>query len=412
VTFARFAYSLMAMSSERGVFMMRQGLATAILVSIVLIGMAGCSREPSEAPATPAPAAATHSDLVRLSADAVTQAGIDVYPVSRGQFRVHREFSATVQPNENELAEVTPLIRGRVLEVYVDVGRDVVKGTPLAKLHSTDLGQAEAAYLKASAKLHEADLVYERARDLYQHKAISQAELQRREAEHRTALAEAREVQSRLQLLGVQPAELERLEREHRIKADLPLRAPFDGRVIMRNITRGEVVETDEKLFTVADLSHVWVVGSVPEKDVRFIHKDQTVEVAVAAYPHLTFPGTITYISDMLDPATRTMRLRVTVDNRERKLKPEMFATVRVYADPQPEALSVPLAAVQNGPKGKMVFVRRETDAFEPRLVKLGEESGDHVVVLEGLQEGEPVVTKGAFVLKSELERRKIEPAP
>jgi cobalt-zinc-cadmium efflux system membrane fusion protein len=154
------------------------------------------------------------------------------------------------------------------------------------------------------------------------------------------------------------------------------------------------------------------VVGNVPEKDVRFIHHDQTVEVAAAAYPHQTFPGTITYISDVLDPATRTMRLRVTVENPDRKLKPEMFASVRVYTNPSQDVLSIPLAAVQKGPKGTMVFVRREADTFQMRAVTLGEEGGDLVAVLDGLHEGEPVVTKGSFVLKSELEHRKIEPVP
>ena len=203
-----------------------------------------------------------------------------------------------------------------------------------------------------------------------------------------------------------------RLDREHTIKADVPLRAPFDGRVIMRNITRGEVVETNQKFFTVADLSDVWVVGNVPEKDVQFIRKDQKVDVIVSAYPHTVFPGTITYISDVLDPATRTMRLRVTVPNPDRMLKPEMFASVRVYAAPNPDALTIPSAAVQNGPSGKMAFVRRGEREFEVRTVKLGLEQGDLVTVLEGLSEGEPVVTRGAFMLKSELERHKIEPTP
>ncbi|TKB74333.1 MAG: efflux RND transporter periplasmic adaptor subunit [Nitrospira sp.] len=414
VTMAIFAYSLeqFDQNSEYGTPMKMPFAAVALILVGLLGGATGCSRDQAEPPEASAPAAATNSDLIHLSADAVAQAGIEVQPVARGQFRVHREFPATVQPNENELAEVTALVRGRVVDVYVDVGRDVKKGTPLTKLHSTELGLAESAYLKASAKLHEADLSYERARDLYQHKAISQAELQRREAEHRTAQAEAREAQNRLELLGVQSPELQRLDREHTIKADVPLRAPFDGRVIMRNITRGEVVETAQKLFTVADLSHVWVVANVPEKDVRFIRKEQTVEVMAAAYPQAVFPGRITYISDVLDPATRTMRLRVTVENPERKLKPEMFATVRVFSDQNQDVLSVPLAAVQSGPAGKIVFVQRQADTFEMRTVKLAEESGEVVAVLDGLHEGEPVVTKGSFVLKSEIEHRKIEPVP
>lgn len=375
-------------------------------------GVMACGNQSESPSAAKTEPASLQSGVLQLTPEESSRIALEVTPVTRGQFRASREFPATVQANENELAEVTTLIRGRVVKVHVDVGQDVKKGTLLAMLHSTDLGVAEGAYLKARAKLHEADLAYERAKDLHENKAVSLAELQRREAEMKTARAEARETHGRLELLGVTRQEVERLDREHTIKADVPLRAPFDGRVIMRNITRGEVVETQQKLFTVADLSDVWVVGNVPEKDVHFIGKDQTVEVVAAAYPHAIFKGRITYVSDVLDPATRTMRLRVTVPNPDMRLKPEMYALVRVYSEPDPETLTVPLAAIQNGPTGKMVFVQRGANEFEFRTVKLGPEHGEVVTVLNGVKAGEPVVTKGSFVLKSEMERHKIEPAP
>ncbi len=380
-------------------------------IGLALVFVA-CDKASDQSPEVKLPVADGLPGVLHLTTEELARTVIEVSPVARGQLRVPREFTATVQSNENELAEVTTLIRGRVVKVYVDVGQDVKKDVLLALLHSTDLGVTEGAYLKAAARLHEAELAYERAKDLHEHKAVSLAEVQRREAEMKTARAETRETQNRLELLGVPRQEVERLDRDHTIKADVPLRAPFDGRVIMRNITRGEVVETNQKFFTVADLSDVWVVGNVPEKDVQFIRKDQKVDVIVSAYPHAIFPGTITYISDVLDPATRTMRLRVTVPNPDHMLKPEMFATVRVYAAPNPDALTIPLAAVQNGSNGKMAFVRRGANDFEVRVVKLGLERGDLVTVLEGVSEGESVVTRGSFMLKSEMERHKIEPAP
>ena len=155
----------------------------------------------------------------------------------------------------------------------------------------------------------------------------------------------------------------------------------------------------------------MWVVGNVPEKDVQFIRKDQKVNVIVSAYPHAIVGGIITYVGDMLDPATRTMSLRVTVSNPDRLLKPEMFAIVSVFATSNPDALSIPLAAVHDGAAGKMVFVQRGTGTFEARTVKLGNEEGDMVRVLEGVKAGEQVVTKGSFALKSEMERHKIEPS-
>lgn len=382
------------------------------LAGLVCAGSVACEKTSEQIPEPKTAVVDEGPGVLRLTSEELSRMAIEIAPVARGQLRVSREFPATVQSNENELAEVTTLTRGRVVKVHVDVGQDVKKDTLLAMLHSSDLGVAEGAYLKAKAKLHEAELVYERAKDLHEHKAVSLAELQRREAEMKTARAEARETQNRLELLGVTRQELERLGREHTIKADVPLRAPFDGRILMRNITRGEVVEPQQRLFTVADLSDVWVVGNVPEKDVESIRKDQKVDVIVSAYPHAIFPGTITYIGDVLDPATRTMRLRVTVANPDRLLKPEMFATVRVYAASTPNALTVPLKAVQNGPTGKMVFVRRGANEFEVRTVKVGSEQGEVVTVLDGVSDGEQVVTTGSFVLKSELERHKIEPAP
>jgi len=297
------------------------GLGVLVLASLSFLKSIRERDEPSETAGSTAPPSSPH--IVRLKPEALADAGIEVAPVARGEFRLHRDFPATVQPNENELAEVTTLISGRVVTVHVDVGQDVKKDALLAMIHSMDLGVAEGAYLKAAAKLHEAELAYERARDLLEHKVVGLAELQRREDAMKTARAEAREAKNRLALLGVPAEEIQRLDREHTIRSDMPLRAPFAGRVIMRNITRGEVVETAQKLFTVADLSNVWVVGNVPEKNVQFIHREQSVEVRITAYPRQVFHGTITYVGDVLDPTTRTMRLRVTVPNPKKLLKPE-----------------------------------------------------------------------------------------
>lgn len=376
------------------------------------MGLVACEKNPEEVSSAKQPPATAPLGVFRLTTEESSRIALEVTPVARGQFRLSREFPATVEVNRNKTAEVTTLIRGRVVTVPVDFGQDVKKGTLLAMLHSMDLGVAEMDSLKARARLDEAEMAHLRAKDLYEHRAISLAELQRREAAMKTAEAEARETQGRLELLGVTRQEVERLDRERTIKADVPLRAPFDGRVIMRNVTQGEVVETQHKLFTVADLSDVWVFANVPEKDMQFIRKDQTVEVVAAAYPHALFKGRITYVGDVLDPVTRTMPARVTVPNPDRLLKPEMFAIVRVYAEPDPETLTVPLEAVRNGPTGKIVFIQRGTNEFEVRTVKLGREFGEVVTVLEGVQAGEPVVTTGSFVLQSEMERHQIEPTP
>ncbi len=381
-----------------------------VLCCLVLSGwlLSACAREAEEAPAAK-PETASGPRVIRLTPDAAAGAGIDVRPVTRGEFRIHRDFPATVQPNKNKLAEVTALVRGRATDVYVDVGADVRGGSLLAKLYSSDLGLAQSTYLKAAARLHEVELAYERARSLFEEKAISLAELQKREAEAKSLRAEARETRDRLHALGMQEPEMQRLDREHTISAYVPIHAPFTGRVIARNLAKGEVVETHHNLFTVADLSEVWVVANVPEKDVRVIRRDHSVEIRLAAYPQEVFQGTITYVGDVLDPATRTMQLRVTAPNREGRLKPEMFATVRVYTNTGPDALTVPMASVQRDQGRAFVFVQAEPGSFEARSVQLGDESGDVVRVLSGLREGELLVVKGAFALKSEADQHKIE---
>lgn len=382
------------------------------ILALGLLAPTGCSRENDEAQTGQSSVVPSRQGVITLNPEAITAAGIKVQPIRRGEFRPHRDFPATVQPNQNELAEVTALVRGRVVEVYVDVGQDVEKGARLALLHSSELSLAQAAYLKASAKLVEAKRAYERARDLHKDGAVSLAEVQRREAEMLSSRSEVNEARTRLELLGTRQGEIARLDRDHKIKSSIPIPAPFAGRVIARNITRGEVVETTDKLFVLADLSEVWVIANVPEKDVRFIKASHKVEVHLAAYPHEVFHGTITYVGDVLDPATRTMKLRVTVPNPEGKLKPEMFATVRVHADPDTRSLAIPAAAVQLEKNSPLVFVQTEPGVFEARPVKLGEESGDFVKVLDGVHEGDHLVIKGAHMLKAEAARHSTDLIP
>ena len=380
-------------------------------IGAMAAGLIACGNKPEEPPPKPV-SVPVQSGFLRLSPEERSRIKLEVVPVRSGMYRAVREFPATIQANQNELAEVTSLIRGRVVKVHVDVGQDVKKGALLAMLHSLDLGVVEGDYLKAGARLHEAEKAHARAMELYDNKAMSLAELQRREAAMKTVRAELRQAKNRLELLGVPRKEIDRLDLELTIKADVPIRAPFDGRVIMRNLTRGEVVETDQKLFTVADLSDVWVIANVPEKDVAFVKTDQAVEMAAASYPHAVFNGTITYVGDVLDPETRAMRVRVTAPNPDRLLKPEMFAVVRVYAEPDPAVLTVPLAAIQTGLAGQVVFVEHADGEFEVRPVRIGGEYDNHVAILEGVQEGERVVASGSFALKSELEQDKIEAMP
>ena len=373
----------------------------------------GCDGTPSDVVASKSPVAVSAPGAVTLSVEESSRVGLVVQPVVRSDFRTHRDFPAIVQPNQRNMAEITALVRGRVVEVYAELGQEVKANAPLAILYSSELGLAQSAYLKAKAKLHVAEQAYSRARFLLQEQVIGEAEAQRRQAELLSSQAEANESHDRLKLLGMNDEEFRRLESSRKIRSVVPIVAPFAGRIIGRKLTRGEVVETTENLFVIADLSEVWVLANIPEKDISFVHSihasgGSQAEVRINAYPKEVFKGTIAYVGDVLDPATRTMQIRLELPNLDGRLKPEMFATIRLFSETQPDRLAVPEAALQRDQDRTYVFVQRSANEYELREVHVGDSNGTLISILGGLNEGELVVTQGAFVLKSEFLKKPV----
>ena len=397
--------------SRRASSCIRHGMSGLLLGLMVM--ESGCDGTPSDVVASKSPVAVSTPGRITLSAEESSRVGLVVQPVARSDFRMHRDFPAIVQPNQRNMAEITALVRGRVVEVYGELGQEVKANAPLAILYSSELGLAQSAYLKAKAKLHVAEQAFNRAQFLLQEQVIGEAELQRRQAELLSSQAEANESHDRLKLLGMNDEEFRRLESSRKIRSVVPIVAPFAGRIIGRKLTRGEVVETTENLFVIADLSEVWVQANIPEKDIPFAHSvhasgDRQVEVRINAYPKEVFQGTITYVADVLDPVTRTMQLRIELPNRDGRFKPEMFATIRLFSEAQPDRLAVPESALQRDQGRTFVFVQRSLNEYEVRDVHVGESNGTVTAILAGLNEGEPVVTHGAFVLKSELLKKPV----
>jgi cobalt-zinc-cadmium efflux system membrane fusion protein len=375
---------------------------------LLLASSTSCDRAPAPAEETKPKRSADEARLVRLPPDEVIRSGVTVEPVGRTAFRTYRTFPGVVRPNEHALANITTLVRGRVAEVHAELGQAVTPNKLLAVLHSSDLGLAQSSYLKARARRHVAEQAYQRAEFLFKEKVIGQAEAQRREGEMISIRAETQEAREGLRLLGMDDKEIRTLERTQTIRSHVPIVAPFAGRVIARNLTKGEVVETARKMFVVADLSTVWVVGNVSEKDISYVNRataipNQPVEVHVTAYPDEVFQGTVSYVGDVLDTATRTMQVRLTLANPTGRLKPEMFATIRISSEPASDVLVVPEAAVQHDRNRSFVFVQQETGVYAERTIRLGDRNGTFAAVIDGVVEGESVVTEGAFILKSEL---------
>ncbi|MBX3320612.1 MAG: efflux RND transporter periplasmic adaptor subunit [Nitrospira sp.] len=343
-----------------------------------------------------------------LDKNAMAKSGIKVEPVRRQVFRSYRDFPGTIELDQRKTANVTTLVGGRASHVDADLGQEVEPGTVLATLDSREFADAQSAYLKAKAILYVVSRAYERAKVLLKEDIISVAEGQRREGEMVRAQAETREAHQRLRLMGMSDVQIKQLAQSRTVQSRVHIIAPFHGFVIARNIVIGEVVETTETLFVIADLSHMWVIADVPENDVPFLPakgtpRAQAVEVRLPSYPNEAFRGPITYVGNVVDPRTRTLRVRLELPNPDFKLKAEMYALIRIVLEPEEQALVVPQGAVQSRREKQFVFLQSGRATFEVRWVETGESNGEMTTIVKGLQEGDYIVTKNAFTLKSEL---------
>lgn len=372
-------------------------------------------------------AATADPSIVTVEETALRNIGA-AYAVARMRMILQTiQATGSIGPNETRLAHIRPLARGRIEKVYVRLGDRVRAGQPLLDYDNIELGELIGEYLSAVAGLGKANAEaevtnrsLERARKLVELGAVAKAEYERRNAEYTNALAsiniqksEIAKVEEKIHRFGLSDADLANLNPSahkelHREASHSVLRAPFDGIVIKYDVSEGEVVETDRELFTVADLSTVWVQADVYEKDIASIHKGQEVRILVDAYAGENFAGKITYVSDFLDPKTRTAKVRCEVSNRDGRLKLEMFATIQISTPLGGEVVMIPTAAVQQIDDKPVAFVRTSDTQFQKRDVQLGARSDDWVEVKSGVKTGEVVVTQGSFHLKSMLLREQI----
>ena len=314
-----------------------------------------------------------------------------------------------VKADETRLVDISSLVAGRAIEVTAVVGNRVRPGQVLARVDSSELGFAQSDYLKAQARLAVAEMALDRAQQLLDAKVIGKGEYQRREGEALAARADHRAAVDRLLLLGMTQREIGLLAREQQINSKAAIRSPLQGTVIQRNVTTGEVIDSKTALFVVADLRRLWVLADVHEKDIPRVRLGQPVELQVTPYPEETFRGVIVHIGEVIEPATRTVKVRTEVPNSDSRLKPEMFATIRIETTVEERVLTIPTIAVQKDKGRDIVFIQTAAGRFEPREVAVGVPMEGRVPVLKGLAKGDQVVTKGAFTLKSELNKQELE---
>ncbi|HSX83455.1 MAG TPA: efflux RND transporter periplasmic adaptor subunit, partial [Candidatus Saccharimonadia bacterium] len=368
--------------------------------------------QPGEEQAAPSPVP-PFTDVAILQEHQRQQLTIE--PVREQPVTVERDMTGKVGFNEDRLTPVYTPYAGRVLEVLAHKGADVRPGQPLLVLESaelvtvqSDLAAARSDLAKAKIGLDAARVAAERARGLHAQGAIAtkdgqqaEMELARAQDEQRRAQAMLAGVEHRLALFGKKPEEIARLGDQ--IDRHILIRAPIAGTIVERKVGPGQYLRADasDALFLIADLSTVWVLADVYESDLADMRLNAPVEVSVAAYPRLTLSARIAAIHPTVDPASRTVRVRCLVQNADGLLKPDMFATIKVRSLTPHTVAVVPVSAVLSQGTETVVFVEEEPGRFRQRQVQLGREIQGSVVVQNGVQPGERVVTRGVLLLST-----------
>jgi len=326
------------------------------------------------------------------------------------------KLTGQVQLDKTRSVDVVSTGSGQVKRVQKLLGQEVAKGDTLAVIHSADLGAGKAQFLEVQARLELATSTFEREKELYEKKISSQADYLGASSELKAAQAYYAAAERRLRLFGLDTEQINAIknEKENGLFAELLLRAPQSGTIIAQNISAGALIDTTESLYTIADLSNVWVWYDLYEKDLAVLHdrlsSGRTVpaKVRVKAFEGEVFDGIVDLIGSQVDEHTRTVKLRVQVKNEQRKLKPGMFAEAEIFVRLEGSVTTVPSSAVLSDEGKAFIFQHWKDDFWVRRDVRVGEEQGGMVEVLNGISKGATVVSRGAFMLKSDILREKM----
>jgi RND family efflux transporter MFP subunit len=389
-------------------------------LTMYAIGARSARNPPASVPAAAAPAvpAATGGTVggplvLHLSPELVARAGIRVETVQTGESGAGLRVPGTVQPNAYRKVSVTPLAGGRVTRVPIELGQHVSRGAILAEIYSPDLAEARTRYLSMQADREAGEARVSRTERLAQIGAASQQELELSRAEHTRHETELEQAAARLRLLGVDPAHVTHATAANPASATLRVTAPQEGVVLERPATVGMTVEPSTVVATLVDLSPVWVIADVYERDVAAVRVGTRAAITTAADAGSSVSGTVTYVSPEVRPETRTAEVRVEVANPGAQLRFGMFVNVTFEGIRRPAGAVIPRAAVQTVGARTVVYIARDQSAgsFEERPVILGDGDLDRVSVTTGVVPGDRVVTTGSFSLRAEAERQGLRPA-
>ena len=373
-----------------------RALSAALTVVAALV-LGGCKDKPE-----PAPVAKADPNLIVPGAPLAAR--LSVAPVEDAEFRDVLRVSGRVEADESRLARIGASVTGRITDLEVIPGQNVKRGQRLATLNSVELSTAQLAFLRAYSQRLLAQRAAQRAEQLFEADVIGRAELQRRESEFAQAEAEVSAARGQLMVLGMAEDAVAGLTADRSVNSQASVRASISGTVLERKVTQGQVVQPADTMFLVADLSRVWLVAEVPEQQATLIRRGESVEAEIASLPGDRLAGTLSFIAAIVNPETRTITVRMELDNADRRFKPAMLATMFIKGRPE-RRLAVPGPAVVRDENRDYVFVETGQNHYVLRLVNLGAEHEGRRQVVSGLARGDRIVVDGAFHLNNERKR-------
>lgn len=358
------------------------------------------------------PGAAAAPERVVLPAKSGRENPIETAEVTRRPLAPDVELVGSVGYDADRFAVVGPLIAGRVVTLRAGLGERVRAGQVLGELESAEVGQAQAAYLTARATTQVAQANLRRERELAERRVSSERERELAEAQAQTEQAQLDAAYGRLRALGLRPEDIRGLVggaggEAGRRAGRVPLTSPIDGAVIARQVTLGQAVQPATDAFTVADLTRLWVLLDLHEKDLAHVRIGQRAELRTDAHPGRTFPARVSQVGQVIDVRTRTTPVRVEFQNSGGELRPGQFVTAILHGDEDAgkDVLTAPRRAVAMIEGQPVSFVLAADGSFVRRAVEIGVAGEGLVEIRAGLKLGERVAADGAFLLKSEVLR-------
>ncbi len=376
-----------------------------VICTPVFLSLAGCGSAPTESESKMTSYSSKELGAETASLFTVPQeqmAHVQVVAVQKSTLPRVLRLTGAVAYNSFKTTPVFAAIGGPVHELLVAPGETVRQGQPLLTVNSPDYSMARSTYIKARDAYLLADKFFTRAQDLFNHGAIALADFQQAESTRTQAQADLQSSEDALRVLGINDPESV-VNNPPKATAQIPVLAPVGGEVVERLVGPGQLLQAGAtQVFTISDMSSVWVLVNVYQSDMAYVHLGDNVDVNTDSYPEI-FHGRISYIATALDPNTRTLQARIVTENPGQKLKKDMYVTASVNAGAIANALTVPDAAVLRDAENQpFVYVQSPTNSneFARRLIQLGDSHEGRTQIISGVKEGEHVVGDGSLFLQ------------